>query len=667
MDLKSIFPSRRVSEGKWVPVEGIKGFRFVIKPYQRGYRWKKSEVGKLLHDIDHYIKFDVKSTNDLLDYIAESCDKTDKVDLYDFYCIQALSVKKDQEDTYELIDGQQRLTTLALCYELIDGFVTSSDERADNSPYKIVYRRAGGSSDFDLTERLHNAIPRSMDGIAAVKAYKTNRTQAWFDQYKAACKKAVLDIGDKAVVDSLTLDLHHMAENVEQIIDFIFAYSESAESNDNLKKFLRFVQRNLLFLWYEIPEHIDAVTEFTDLNSKKIRLTNAELIKALVLKSDGNGRSVENDGNRWEAIEQGLCQSELWAFIGGEDRATRIDLLLDLYARNHDLKVEMAQYEPSGNNEHALFDWYEALHNRMDQLEFSQAVIKGLEDEYGRICEWYDDVEIYHYVGLLTGFRSSKLTGHETQEKLLQDIFKTYSDCRDQAAFVAALKGKIKEAIVGKAKGDSIKTIEDFNDSFSYEDTNQQAKMKATLWLLNAWETIEAAENNIEKDKKRERKATLVKRLPFSQINGELNKRNEWTLEHIMPQNPDSKATKEDKEKHDRLLEAAFDVKLVKGDNVHKLGNMALLTRQTNSALQNENLQTKREHIVRLVGEGEYVPGSSVNVFSMYYNMLDPDHTHSAKEDIYWTESDETSYLRRIGECLKACGILESEKETVDE
>lgn len=63
---------------------------FYIPSYQRGYRWSETEVVRLLDDIYQNGKKN--------------------------YCLQPVVVRK-KEDRYELIDGQQRLTTLYLIYK----------------------------------------------------------------------------------------------------------------------------------------------------------------------------------------------------------------------------------------------------------------------------------------------------------------------------------------------------------------------------------------------------------------------------------------------------------------------------------------------------------------------------------------------------------------------
>ena len=63
---------------------------FNIPYYQRGYKWDATNVEKLLNDIKY-----ASLTGDL------------------FYCIQNITIVK-KDDMYNVIDGQQRLTTLTI-------------------------------------------------------------------------------------------------------------------------------------------------------------------------------------------------------------------------------------------------------------------------------------------------------------------------------------------------------------------------------------------------------------------------------------------------------------------------------------------------------------------------------------------------------------------------
>ena len=98
-------------------VGDIKG-NFYIPSYQRGYRWGETEIIRLLDDI----------------YSTEGKRK---------YCL--LPVVRKNGDRYELIDGQQRLTTIYLIYRFMHeesfGFI-------DEPRFTISYETREKSEDF---------------------------------------------------------------------------------------------------------------------------------------------------------------------------------------------------------------------------------------------------------------------------------------------------------------------------------------------------------------------------------------------------------------------------------------------------------------------------------------------------------------------------------------
>src|SRR5438552_322948 len=68
-------------------------FRYRIPAYQRGYRWTSQQVTQLLEDIRDFAQRDNPQPEE-------------------FYCLQPLVLKAHGDGSYEVVDGQQRLTTL---------------------------------------------------------------------------------------------------------------------------------------------------------------------------------------------------------------------------------------------------------------------------------------------------------------------------------------------------------------------------------------------------------------------------------------------------------------------------------------------------------------------------------------------------------------------------
>ncbi|NUG81413.1 DUF262 domain-containing protein, partial [Acinetobacter bereziniae] len=72
---------------------------FCIPDYQRGYAWDEKQIDELLKDIDHLI----------LDSSA----------VRHYTGTLVLSQSKNQGNHYNIVDGQQRLTTLVIFFKCI--------------------------------------------------------------------------------------------------------------------------------------------------------------------------------------------------------------------------------------------------------------------------------------------------------------------------------------------------------------------------------------------------------------------------------------------------------------------------------------------------------------------------------------------------------------------
>ena len=76
------------------PISWLLDKKFIIPTYQRGYRWDNQQITDLLDDLSEYA--DTKKGA--------------------YYCLQPVAVKqnKKESDKYDVIDGQQRLTSIYL-------------------------------------------------------------------------------------------------------------------------------------------------------------------------------------------------------------------------------------------------------------------------------------------------------------------------------------------------------------------------------------------------------------------------------------------------------------------------------------------------------------------------------------------------------------------------
>lgn len=81
------------------------GKQFVIPSYQRGYKWSQTNIEQLLNDINNY---------------HDNDDET-------FYCLQNITIVEAGHH-YNVVDGQQRLTTLVLLLSFLGKYDLIKDK-----------------------------------------------------------------------------------------------------------------------------------------------------------------------------------------------------------------------------------------------------------------------------------------------------------------------------------------------------------------------------------------------------------------------------------------------------------------------------------------------------------------------------------------------------------
>ena len=663
---------------------------FVIEPYQRGFRWDADEnVKELLVDLFEYSK----KHSSLFDKTDITYSEGLRDDDFDFYCLQTLTVKAlVGNGCWEVIDGQQRLTCMFLIYTVLSYFCGPVF-----TPYKIIYHRE--EKNFEFSKKIEDYFKELSEGDTPARdILSTNdadEKERWFND-KIDKIERLFD-REECNQGSYIIDSYYIRSALIKIFKFV----SDKRTQKMINTLFECVKRNVYFLWYVVPDDSGLRSEdvFLKINSGAIPLTNAELIKSLVLRSNSkedksdeknskeDKSDVKNRSRKWETIEQGLSVDELWSFIAGDyNPDTRVDLLLDIYARRNEDK-DNPYLENSANNPYALFDWYSEYCTRFsgDYAKFAKNVLDGIQDIFDRVLEWFDDVEIYHYIGLLTvyqtlGFRFNN-TYKNQQEMLKELLIEAEKEASSKEDFVNKLKQKVVLCLKSGLKKNQIpeharQLIEDSdtynNDFVNYNDNDGKKRVEAILWLFNVYETIESTDNKTESGNKKGEytyKNNICRRFPFSEA---LSRR--WSLEHIFPQHPDENDKESLKRYNDEIDKLEEDAKSeerkdarIKEDDIHFICNLALLDNKTNTALQNEMLFKKRRKLIEKIGKGKFVPCSTINAFMLYYNISASNVSDYEKNprgnDVdwnYWTRDDADNYEQAIIRCLKA---VEGENE----
>ena len=578
---------------------------FIIEAYQRGYRWGKDEIENLLNDI-HEIPDGQK------------------------YCLQPIVVK-NKNGIYELIDGQQRLTTLYMIMKYLNAYI--------DLKYTIEYttRKSenGNLGSKELLEGIDKIDIQSsssnIDEVFIKKAYAI--IKKWFN-------------GDKAKMMSFAVKLH----------------------------------KHITIIWYEVDNSENSVNIFTRLNIGKISLTNAELVKALFLsrgKKDSEGRYIGNPYGIeekkqpeialvWDAMEKDLHNEKFWTFITNEKSSKypiRMELLFDI--------IEMKP-----NNESNFFTFnrfYERFKNSDNRYETWELIERYVQ----QLKEWYNDFDLYHQIGFLVA------TG--TSVKDLINISMNKERPLKKTEFRDKVLNLIREKMVFTTGNKDAKEEIDYAE-LNYEKHPQY--ITEVLLLFNV-ETIrqKGDENNRFPFDRYKEGAWSLEHI-HAQNSESLKTNQEWeewlslhkkSLEALL-QNDNDKARIEDAiVRMDKVIEHIKDsnykgsirdefndvtttVVTILSDSddnsqMHSLSNMALLTVCDNAALSNSTFDVKRTKIIEMDKRGEYIPICTRNVFMKYYSSSDT-KLH------FWAEEDRKDYIKYINKVLYE-GISSNVKEPI--
>lgn len=588
------------------------GHNFYIPEYQRGYRWTKDNVTQLLDDIWEY---------------------RSKGKAHTFYCLQPVVVKKatwkdahsNDVEGYELIDGQQRLTTLHriityLQLEHLNGGLLQ--EGYDNELYGIYYKTRLESKDLLSTNSYDATMP---DLYYMSEAYKTIKN--WFEDGKKGIARQVKDKMLSILIPSIVQD----------------------EEGEKLQP-----EWSVQVIWYEINEEKDSINQqkseelFKRLNRGKIPLTSAELIKAKFVNSQSLSRLSHDEQIKkkteliqiWDEIEVQLNDPAFWAFITNkkaEAYSSKIELLFDTI---------------TGKASSELDPLYCFIHF-FNTEETSETLWKKwieVEEIYRALLHWYKDNNFYHKIGYLIE------TGSTIKE--LVELKKIN------------LKSKFEEEI---DKLIAAKIPVDWED-LRFDKINDKPKIAHVL-LLHNLEKIRHNKHNHEYFPFQVYKSITKSLEHIHAQNIEDMDPNDkelwkaWLKEHLLilkdcaKDNENAEALKVEVEQTMSSSKFNFTDFKILGNKIlsmlpkdeeedssvylHKIENMALLGLSENITLSNSVFEAKRRKILEMDKEGAFLPIATKRIFLKYYSK------EGNTQYSIWTKDERANYKDDIRETLK--------------
>lgn len=567
---------------------------------------------------------------------------------------------------WEIIDGQQRLTTIFLLYKyLLDqkgwDAETLKEEEDGKELYHIYYATRDGSSQF-------------LEGLTI---------------------KTIEDSDEESLKDNV--DYYHMANAFKYIGKWIKTDGKTINiryqlggSLDNIRtSFFKLLNGmsdtkggSVQVLWYEIAEikEKNNIKEFQKINTGKIRLTDAELIKGLFLlkKNFTSGDKYIKQSElalEWEYIENTLHANNFWYFLQkkGYDMPNRIDLLFNLiYKKNAlkeipeiewDSKIKEIDARLMDTRQSEIFRFY---YNRFEGKmgEDLQQEVAVAWDEvmelFRTLDDWFCTPSIYNYIGLLSQ------CGEDLCRLVLHFEYMPETICRDD--FEKYLKERISYHLRGAKIDDENKQI--LNTYDKDHDTIYKLLLTLNIHLLN------------EQNQKLESESDVYK-FPFDVLSAQ-----NWDIEHI--DSFHTNALKKEKDKREWIKTAMADRKdELKDDEVaalkqkldenalddainilkknaqevevdeeikNTIGNLTLLDAATNRMYGNSLFCTKRRIIIERIKQGVFVPIATQYIFAKFFDEKGTNRS-------LWTKEDMEAYHKYIYEALKQYIKLEEVEE----
>lgn len=558
--------------------------RFFVPSYQRGYRWGKDDVRRLLDDI------------------WESHGRP--------YSLQPVVVKRHVENhnenssEWELIDGQQRLTTLYLVLQ----YMQRETQCGLGAPYLLRYDTRDKSEQY-----IQSLDPQEKNSnIDFYHLYHADRAiHEWFQQW-----------GDK--------------------------FAQNATANDMLS----YLFKSVGVIWYEASPTTSATELFTRLNVGRIPLTDAELVKAALLTAIRTPDRAQEIAAQWDGIERDLHQPDIWAFVAGlaantndEQYPTRISLLLDTLADHSKKAQEFTGKRPR-------YYTFDHLREQIEKnpTDFWEQVVAL----HAQILGWFAQPTIYNKIGyLITNgkpfgeiafeAKNMKKSAFDTHlSKLIREKIKISEE--DVEELIYPNKSKLQLVLLLM----NIETVSKTGQRFPFAKhiakkwslehihaQNAEELNKAEQW--RSWlENHRSALQAVKSDEYSTDTATMILEMDaaITKINSDLKSSGSNTF------------SRQDFADLSRRVVKFLSNDEADHNSIDSIRNMALLSSEQNSGLSNAVFEVKRRKVLAWDYNGEYVPVCTRNIFLKYYSGADALQPH------FWSTKDKDAYIAAIHKIL---------------
>lgn len=495
-------------------------FVFRIPPYQRPYAWTSEQAGELLDDFLDFIRFGSGNIDDLPEYFLGSI----------------VLIKPEGDPDADVIDGQQRLTTLTLLLSAI---------RANIGP----------ENSSDITQLIYEKGSQILGTQDRFRLSLRERDRDFFQKY------VQLDDGFSkllAVIDVNTDSQKNIRDNAR-----LFDRRLKSMSESDRVKLAQFIVTRCYLVVVSTPDLQSAYRIFSVLNTRGLDLSATDILKAEVI---GQLPLAQHHvyTRKWEDTEEDLGRAQFG----------------DLFSH---VRMVFRKAKPQGS---LLEEFRGHVLRGLDPKHFIDEVLMPMASVYEEITDgtyssseradrvnyyirWLNRIEFNDWVPPALAFAIRRRNQPELMEKFFKDLERlSYS--------LLITRANVNQRIDRFSR--LTRAVESGDDLFSENSPLQ-------IGAIEQYETYQVLSGPIYESLSARARSLVLLRLDALVSGGGATYDYEVvTVEHVLPQSPSAES---------EWLKW-FPEPEIRAKCVHCLGNLVLLTRRKNSAASNYDFGRKK-------------------------------------------------------------------------
>ncbi|GAA7558851.1 DUF262 domain-containing protein [Helicobacter pylori] len=553
---------------------------YQIPIYQRPYQWTEENCEKLLDDLFFNYEDDRES---------------------DYFCgsLVLIAISEDSKaKTYDVVDGQQRLSTFILLAKVL---ATLYSERLDPERKSQEYLQESWSDRHEYKgKKKKKRLDFDLVGSSAKKDFQD--TLDFFDDLDASK-------GENSKSNDPSKGKNSYLKNAVCLKDYL----EKKEIED-IDAFIEWLYSNVVFITITCPDADKALRIFNVLNARGLALNATDIFKGELLKKLTEEKEQEELATRWEDLRQKCL-----------DNGFAMETLFSQY---------LAYLDPVTSRE----KMDKRLNTQFDKLQKSSLeYLDGIEDFYNAYVEVLEMPDRYAHL-------LSYVPTDSWRAILCASLLHRYSESEIEALKELLVKFYCQDWVAGGKQSTREQTccniINALKEKQSVEDIASVVKNHLNINKITQRFRENLKDDHLYEKHKRSSRTSwlkpiliLVEYFMSDDPRPKRIEKNDFHVEHILPQNPDpsSQWVKDFSEEERELY-------------THSLANLTLLGGNKNSQASNLDFKDKKE-----IYMGKTIKPNNKRTMTCYKMTIDIAH--------HYTEWTPTSLEKRKEELIE---IIES-------